>query len=242
MDFKDKPESFEHHRNGLDQRIKGFYKTIKSRIIVAVVVQRIRCGSMFTFDYAAYLFLASVIALLGLLMDSSVVIVASMLVSPVMGPILAIIFGCIVADANLRNKGIRNGFISILICVGIGFFFGFILILVEKSLDQSLYHNSSNTLISKEMLQRGSLHDIILNACIAMASGAAVAFSVLGENTSSMIGVAISASLLPPAVNAGYLCCVLVMHRNYPNEYKNIIFKGINIYSLLISHLCMRVA
>ena len=104
------------HKNGLEERIKGFYKTIKSRIIVAVVVQRIRCGSMFTFDYAAYLFLASFIALLGLLMDSSVVIVASMLVSPVMGPILAIIFGCIVADTNLRNKGIKNAFISILVC------------------------------------------------------------------------------------------------------------------------------
>ena len=30
-----------------------------------------------------------------------------------------------------------------------------------------------------------------------------VALSILGENTSSLVGVAISASLLPPAVNAG---------------------------------------
>ena len=216
----------ERHKNGLDQRIRGFYKTIKSRIIVAVVVQRIRCGSMFTFDYAAYLFLASFIALLGLLMDSSVVIVASMLVSPVMGPILAIIFGCIVADTNLRNKGIKNAFISILICTGIGFLFGFILILLERILYDLLY-DPSYRFITEEMVQRGSLDDIFLNACIAMASGAAAAFSVLGENTSSMIGVAISASLLPPAVNAGFLCSVIVMYQN--EEYKAIIMKG-NIF------------
>ena len=205
--------------------IKGFYRTIKSRIIVAVVVQRIRSGSMFTFDYAAYLFLASFIALLGLLMNSSVVIVASMLVSPVMGPILAIIFGCMVADTNLRNKGIKNGFISILICVGIGFLFGFFLILIEKNLDES-FNEPLGKFITEEMVQRGSLHDIFLNACIAIASGAAAAFSVLGENTSSMIGVAISASLLPPAVNAGFLCSVIVMYQN--KEDKVMILKGNN--------------
>ena len=38
---------------------------------------------------------------------------------------------------------------------------------------------------------------------VAVFSGVGVALSVLGNNTSSLVGVAISASLLPPAVNAG---------------------------------------
>ena len=38
---------------------------------------------------------------------------------------------------------------------------------------------------------------------IAIPSGTGVALSTLGNNTSSLVGVAISASLLPPAVNAG---------------------------------------
>lgn len=37
---------------------------------------------------------------------------------------------------------------------------------------------------------------------MAIPSGAGVALAVLGEYTSSLVGVAISASLLPPAVNA----------------------------------------
>jgi len=37
---------------------------------------------------------------------------------------------------------------------------------------------------------------------IAVPSGAGVALSILGGNTGSLVGVAISASLLPPAVNA----------------------------------------
>ena len=58
------------------------------------------------------------------------------------------------------------------------------------------------------MIVRGSTADMALDIGIAVASGAAAALSVLGENTSSMVGVAISASLLPPAVNAGFLWSV----------------------------------
>jgi hypothetical protein len=38
---------------------------------------------------------------------------------------------------------------------------------------------------------------------LSLYSGMGVALSILGNNTSSLVGVAISASLLPPAVNAG---------------------------------------
>ena len=38
----------------------------------------------------------------GLLESSSVILVASMLISPLMGPILAGVFGTVVADSSLR--------------------------------------------------------------------------------------------------------------------------------------------
>ena len=40
---------------------------------------------------------------------------------------------------------------------------------------------------------------------VAFFSGFGVALSVLDDQTSSLVGVAISASLLPPAVNSGML-------------------------------------
>ena len=170
---------------------------------VAVVIKRIRSATLFTFDYATYLFLASIVALLGLLENSSVVIVASMLISPIMGPILASIFGCITADKDLRNKGIKHGLISLILCVFIGFVFGFLFIAIEECFNYEV-----DQFITTEMIVRGSTADIVLDIGIAVASGAAAALSVLGENTSSMVGVAISASLLPPAVNAGFLWSV----------------------------------
>ena len=167
---------------------------------VAVVVKRIRSGTSFTFDYVAYLFLASFIALLGLIENSSVVIVASMLVSPIMGPVLATLFGCVVADKDLRNRGIRNGLASLFLCILIGFILGLLLIPIEK-----VFTRDGDKFITEEMTDRGTLEDMLLDVFIALASGAAAALSLLGENTSSMVGVAISASLLPPAVNAGFL-------------------------------------
>lgn len=54
-----------------------------------------------------------------------------------------------------------------------------------------------------EMSGRGDQTGLITGIAIAIPSGMGVALSILGNNTSSLVGVAISASLLPPAVNAG---------------------------------------
>ena len=47
------------------------------------------------------------------------------------------------------------------------------------------------------------LDGLLVSLAIAIPSGMGVALSILGNNTSSLVGVAISASLLPPAVNCG---------------------------------------
>jgi uncharacterized membrane protein len=49
---------------------------------------------------------------------------------------------------------------------------------------------------------RGATRSLWVGVLIALPSGAGVALSVLGGNAGSLVGVAISASLLPPAVNA----------------------------------------
>ena len=62
---------------------------------------------------------------------------------------------------------------------------------------------SSPTWPSAEMASRTGWSCLVVGLAIAIPSGVGVAISVLGGNAGSMVGVAISASLLPPAVNAG---------------------------------------
>jgi uncharacterized membrane protein len=55
------------------------------------------------------------------------------------------------------------------------------------------------------MKNRGTWENFIVGLPVAFFSGIGVAVSILDDQTSSLVGVAISASLLPPAVNCGIL-------------------------------------
>lgn len=50
---------------------------------------------------------------------------------------------------------------------------------------------------------RGNWNNFVVGIFVAFFSGIGVALSVAGHNTPCLVGVAISASLLPPAVNSG---------------------------------------
>ena len=64
---------------------------------------------------------------------------------------------------------------------------------------------------TREMVGRGELRSLWVGVLVAVPSGAGVALSVLGGNAGSLVGVAISASLLPPAVNAGFFWCLSML-------------------------------
>ncbi|XP_019755820.2 uncharacterized protein LOC109534530 isoform X2 [Dendroctonus ponderosae] len=55
------------------------------------------------------------------------------------------------------------------------------------------------------MISTGEPRSLWVGAIIALLSGAAVALGILSDNIASLVGVAISTSLMPPAVNAGLL-------------------------------------
>ena len=52
------------------------------------------------------------------------------------------------------------------------------------------------------MRERGMIRVVWVGTLVAFPSGCAVAISLLSGNDASLVGVAISVSLLPPAVNA----------------------------------------
>jgi uncharacterized membrane protein len=58
---------------------------------------------------------------------------------------------------------------------------------------------------TSEMYNRGTSTNFWVGFPVAFFSGLGVAVSLLDDQTSSLVGVAISASLLPPAVNAGMI-------------------------------------
>lgn len=176
-----------------------FMQSIRSRLMVFQVVQAIRSQSSITFDFVVLVIIASVLASLGLLENSSVILVASMLISPLMGPILAIVFGLCIHDRSLWRSGVRSEFFGLFVCLTCGFFIGLVTSIFETK------WGSSTSFPTPEMKARGHFARLSVGGLIAVPSGAGVALSVLGGNAGSLVGVAISASLLPPAVNSGLL-------------------------------------
>ncbi|CAF4864901.1 unnamed protein product, partial [Rotaria sp. Silwood1] len=190
-----------------------FIQSIRSRLMVFQVVQAIRAQSSITFDFVVLVIIASILATLGLLENSSVILVASMLISPLMGPILAIVFGLCIHDRSLWRTGLRSEFLGLFICVSCGF-----LISLGTSVWETKW-GSTTSFPTAEMKARGDLTRLSIGSMIALPSGAGVALSVLGGNAGSLVGVAISASLLPPAVNSGFLLAYSLLTVVLPNTF-----------------------
>ncbi|ALC50030.1 CG12446, partial [Drosophila busckii] len=180
---------------------QSFMDSVRCRLNVNQVVRVVRRDATINFDFAVLLMAAALLSCIGLLENSFLFLSSSMLISPLMGPIIAAIFGHVVGDTQLRWLGIRNELIGIGIALGTGFVCGGA-ICCWRGLARYFVLSAG---LTEEMFTRCETHSLAIGLGTALASGAAAAIGVLGGNTGSLVGVAISASLLPPAVNAGLL-------------------------------------
>jgi uncharacterized hydrophobic protein (TIGR00271 family) len=173
-----------------------FIGSVRARMNVAKIVEAVKSDASLSFDFIVLVIVASILACFGLVENSTLFLAASMLISPLMGPILASVFGKVIKDQKLQYWGLRNEIIGIFLCILVGFVFGLIISIIDYFSNYPLAKG-----LTSEMLARTELHSVIVGILIALPSGAAVAIAVLGDNFGSLVGVAISASLLPPACN-----------------------------------------
>lgn len=134
------------------------------------------------------LFFAILMASIGLNVNSTAVIIGAMLISPLMGPIIAIGFGVATNDAELIRSSLRTlgMFVAISLVTSVLYF---------KLSPLSLAHS--------ELLARTTptLWDVL----IAFFGGAAGIIALTRKHPSPVIpGVAIATALMPPLCTAGY--------------------------------------
>lgn len=171
--------------------------TPKERLSVEEIYGKIASGTRLSFDFLALLVISGIIAAIGLGTNSLVIIVASMLLAPLMGPILGLSFGAIIQDRRLIFTGIKNEALGIAIALIMGIIMGGIL------MPLTFTPGWPWPWPTPEMASRAWLWVLGLGIAVAAASGGGVALAVTRGEVSSLVGVAIAASLMPPAVNAG---------------------------------------
>jgi uncharacterized membrane protein len=101
----------------------------------------------------------------------------------------------------MMRKGFRTEWVGVMIILVTGLISGLLSIPFMETFVSPDYG------LPFEMTARGDPNNLIAGFAIASASGVGVALSLTNGGASALVGVAISASLLPPIANAGLLFC-----------------------------------
>ena len=136
----------------------------------------------------ALVVLSTVIAAIGLLQGSQVVIIGAMVIAPLLKPNMALAIATTFGDLSLATKIIKVGLIQILLALSLSILLG---MLVPVNLE--MIEIASRTKVD--------FADIIL----AFASGVAGAISLTVGEQKAVVGVMVSVALLPPLVVLGML-------------------------------------
>ncbi|XP_058815997.1 uncharacterized protein LOC131679306 [Topomyia yanbarensis] len=210
-----------------------FVDSIRSKLTVKQVVDGVRAGGSLSFDYLLLIVTADSLAALGLVENNAPNITAAMLVSPLMGPVMSITFGAIIADREL----VKVGFIALGLGMFISVLFGFIFGLILGTTDMPWGFGDFPT---EEMKGRGNARSLWMGILWALTSGSGVAVALLQGSAGPLIGVAISASLLPPVVNCGLfwaLACIWLIYEDIKIPHlKGEAFTGNSSYEFLYTN------
>ncbi len=143
--------------------------------------------SSFTVDYLALIVIAALIASLGLLANSTAVIIGAMLVAPFMQPCIGMAVGLASGRVGLVGRSIVTLMGGVLVALLVAMLAGLII---------------PNWQITAEMTAR--TNPTLLDAAIAFASGLMGAYAIARkEIPSALAGVAIAAALMPPLCTFG---------------------------------------
>jgi uncharacterized hydrophobic protein (TIGR00271 family) len=137
--------------------------------------------------YLTLMILSTMLATLGLYLDSASVIIGAMLLAPLMAPIVSLSMGILRNDERMLKNSLAKIFV------------GMIIALLASALITLLFPHKP---ITGEMQAR--LNPTVLDLAVAVISGIAAAYSKsFKEIIQSLAGVAIAVALVPPLAVAG---------------------------------------
>jgi len=143
-------------------------------------------------DFFLMMMLSVAMAAFGVILDSTIILIGSMLIAPLLYPVLSLALGIIASDEKLINRSIFTLTKSIGLALLAALFIGVI-----------FSHGGSSELTFLNSVTAGSPSPL-LYAIVAAIAGFAAAFATTKPQLNSMLpGVAISVALVPPLAVMG---------------------------------------
>lgn len=145
--------------------------------------------------YLLLAIISATIATAGLLLDSSAVVVGSMVIAPLIGPALATNIGTVINDKDLYRTGVKlqlMGFSAVVVAATLFALMVRLTYIVPPGLEVT----------SIEQIE-GRLSPDFLSLAVAFGAGAAGALSLSSGVSAAIVGVMIAAALIPPMAAVG---------------------------------------
>ncbi len=170
------------------EQLSGRWATFLERAIPLKEIRHDRISSALpSFSFFALLLSATVIATLGLISNSSAVVIGAMIVAPLMNPILSASFGMTTGDSHLLRRSLTTLLFGVVLTVGAAWVMTVLLPV---------------NVVGSEILARTSPN--LIDLVVATAAGFAGALSITRHRiASSIAGVAIAVALVPPLCVTG---------------------------------------
>ncbi len=169
--------------------MKGRFRLDEDNASEIEVRERIEAGVIFRGVNLWVLIFATMVASIGLNMNSTAVIIGAMLISPLMGPIMGMGVSVAIRDFALLKRSVKN--------------FTF-MVLVSIATSTLYFYISPMTVTQSELLAR--TQPTTWDVLIAFFGGlAGIVAQTRKDRTSTVIpGVAIATALMPPLCTAGF--------------------------------------
>lgn len=182
-------------------------------------------------DFILYLIIASIIAGVGLATDNVLMVVASMLLSPLMSPILGITYSTSIKDMKLFIESLKTFIISICVVYSIGIIIGLCFYDLTDKFDWP----------TNEMTERGDSTALIVGLFISIPSGVGAGISIATGGVNTLVGVAIAASIHPPLINSAIAITYgLSSNDNTITDYREL--GGYSLTLFLINVVCIYIS
>jgi uncharacterized hydrophobic protein (TIGR00341 family) len=152
------------------------------------LIERARKAANIDKNHVVFLALSTIIAVIGLQTNNPLVIFGSLLIAPVMDPILGNAYGIVKKNTSIVKNASKTLTISLYIIMIISFTVPLL---------------TFRTDITSEMMTRTSVASTDL--LLATVIGAIAALAFANDKSTTLIGVAAAISLMPPLANSGIL-------------------------------------
>lgn len=152
-------------------------------------VERLISGSTPSQDFFLMVVLSILTATFGLLLNSSAVIIGSMLIAPILNPLLSLSMGIIMSDYKVISRSFWTIVKSVLLSI-------------TAANIASLLFSTQFTAITPEIASRAQ--PSLTYVVIAIIAGLAASFALVKPHLSETLpGIAISVALIPPLAVTG---------------------------------------